>query len=370
MAIRRVLLAFVLLALSQRSASAEGPLLTGYVIDDSGRRLAGVSIVLHGSDDAPVAAAVTDATGWYRLHASAGRYDLRFSRMNFGRTARRVTLADDPIVLVNAVLPAPPSARPGDAPEMVNQVTVGGDRFRRTRLAMSPRTRQGRLSVAFETLRTDGPTDAFERYGMLNGTVRYSRGDARQESSITGSARYARLAGGATRDADILSLGLAYERAWIVTDRLRATAAAQGELHRLARRGTAGNDDATAAAMSPTFAVGSEFRPRPWLTLDAGLGWAGSGDASVGLALEEVRGWVGEVRLHGAPRLMDAQVGYRLMRRTRILAGVVNLTNAPPADVDYRDTVRRPERFARATSDIDASVLAPRTVRFTVQFGF
>lgn len=101
-AIRR---AVVLLALAGRPASAEGLLLTGHVTDDSGHRLPGVSVALGGPGATPVADTVTDASGWYRLHAAPGRYELRFSLVNFGDVTKQIALTDGPSALVNVVLP-------------------------------------------------------------------------------------------------------------------------------------------------------------------------------------------------------------------------------------------------------------------------
>lgn len=76
----------------------------------------------------------------------------------------------------------------------LNELTIG-DRFRRTLLGASPRVGPGRLLVAFETLRADGAWEAAQRYGKLNGIVRYSEGDAREGSAITAAAHYGRWIG-------------------------------------------------------------------------------------------------------------------------------------------------------------------------------
>ena len=337
MAARDILFTLLLLALAGRPAAAEGLLITGHVSDDSGHRLPGVSVALHGPGAAAMAETVTDDSGWYRLTAAPGRYELRFSLVNFGEVTKDIAVADGAPVLVTAVLPlaftadivvtghrtfrnlaeAPnpgenliglagaasegavtakqlqnrPFARPGEVleavpglvitqhsgegkanqyylrgfnldhgtdfavsvagvpvnmpthghgqgwadvnfliPELVsgiqfkkgpyyadegdfstagaanisyvnalerpiNQITAGGGGFRRTLLGLSPRVGSGHLLVAVETLRTDGPWDAAQRYGKLNGLVRYSRGDSRQGSSITGAAHVSRWFG-------------------------------------------------------------------------------------------------------------------------------------------------------------------------------
>lgn len=105
MAGRHVLLALMLLALGGWPAAAEGPVVTGHVSDDSGRRLPGVSVALHGAGGAAVVETVTDEKGWYRLDAAPGRYELRFSLVNFGGVTKEVAVADAAAVLVSAVLP-------------------------------------------------------------------------------------------------------------------------------------------------------------------------------------------------------------------------------------------------------------------------
>lgn len=105
MVARTVLLALVLLALWPRLAAAEARLVTGYVSDESGRRLPGVSVALRGADAVVAAETVTDESGWYRMHVAAGRYELRFALVNFGDVTKSITVADGPPLLVTAVLP-------------------------------------------------------------------------------------------------------------------------------------------------------------------------------------------------------------------------------------------------------------------------
>jgi hypothetical protein len=105
MAARYVLLTSMLLALAGRAAAAEGPVVTGHVSDDSGRRLPGVSVTLHGASGAAVVETVTDDTGWYRLDAAPGRYELRFSLVNFGDVTKQITVAAGAPAPVHAVLP-------------------------------------------------------------------------------------------------------------------------------------------------------------------------------------------------------------------------------------------------------------------------
>jgi len=101
-----VLFAIAPLALGPLSAAAEGALVIGYVSDDSGARLPGVSVALFGGSAASVAEAVTDESGWYRIEAAPGRYELRFSLVNFGSVTRQIVVAaGGPPLLVSAALP-------------------------------------------------------------------------------------------------------------------------------------------------------------------------------------------------------------------------------------------------------------------------
>lgn len=327
MAKRDILLTLMLLALCPRPAAAEGLLITGYASDDSGRRLPGVSIQLRRADAAQVTETVTDDAGWYRLDAAPGRYELRFSLVNFGDVTKQITVAAGAPTLVHAVLPLTftadvvvtghrtfrniaevpnpgenliglagaasegavtakqlqnrPLMRPGEVletvpglvisqhsgegkanqyylrgfnldhgtdfavgvagvpvnmpthghgqgwsdvnfviPELVSGIqfrkgpyyadegdfstagaanisyvnvlerslvraTAGPDRFGRILAATSPRLGSGHLLVAVESGHTNGPWDNPERYGRLNGVVRYSQGDIQQGFSIT-----------------------------------------------------------------------------------------------------------------------------------------------------------------------------------------
>lgn len=351
-------LALVLVGLAARPAAADILLLTGYVTDDAGRRLPGVSIVLVDPEARHVAAAVTDAAGWYRLHAPRGRYELWFSRAAYGRATRRVDLADGPVMLVPAVL-APPRApaREDELSGSVNQITIGSDRFRRTLFGISPRAQEGRLHAAFETLRVDGSGDTFGRYGRLNGMVRYRPGGARPGSSITANVAYGRLAGAAAGESHLMSLGLAYGREWAISSRLSASAGFEGRLG-----GGIGSPFGAA--------VEGQYRPRPWLAVDTDLEWSASRAASAGVSLGEVNRWSAGARLHhmDAQALrVHAEAGYRVTRHTKLVADVLNLTDAPVRNMEH---LQAPSGLDPLTRDARTNALAPRTVRLTVQFGF
>lgn len=368
-----------------------------------------------------LAAPAAAAEGWYRIPAIPGRYDLRFSLVDFGRVTKPITVANGPVVLVTAVLtPALTTARPGGVLDMVsvrngfdvgvaaadarpvNEITVGSDRSRRTLFGMSPRSAEGRLFVALETLRMNPTADASERDGSVNGIVRYSPRDSRQGESITGRVQYARQTR-ATSDAQLLSFGVTYQREWAPTSHLRATAGLQGDLHRFGDRaaGATAAETRTAVAIGPTLGVAvlaprletradiststdagrasrrtdvewlSRYHLGPWLTLDGDLTWSWARVASVGVSVGEVRRWTAGVRLLSiSPRspaddngveppvspLVHAKAGYGLTPRSRLALDVLNLTNARVSDVG--DAV-----------DGYADWAPSRTVRLTMQFG-
>jgi outer membrane receptor protein involved in Fe transport len=146
----------------------------------------------------------------------------------------------------------------------------------------------------------------------------------------------------------------------------------------------------------------NHYSPRPWLTVDGDLALSsarftdpsplgssipGAVDrvASLGVSLGEVRGWAAGVRLrHIGPRtlvedasatsagslLVNAEAGYRLAPRTRLLVDVLNLTNARASDVEYYYASRLPGEPAGGVDDIHLHPVAPRTVRLSVQFDF
>lgn len=94
----------MLLVLCGRAAAAERPLVAGHVRDDSGHMLPGISVRLH-APDGPVVETATDESGWYRLDAAPGPYELRFSLVNFGEVTKHIVVAADVPLTVNAVLP-------------------------------------------------------------------------------------------------------------------------------------------------------------------------------------------------------------------------------------------------------------------------
>ncbi|MBI2188688.1 MAG: carboxypeptidase regulatory-like domain-containing protein [Acidobacteria bacterium] len=80
-------------------------LVAGCVTDESGQRLPGVSVTLRAPDATVVADIITDESGSYRLLAAPGRYELRFSLVNFGEVVKPFTAAGERVIVVDAVLP-------------------------------------------------------------------------------------------------------------------------------------------------------------------------------------------------------------------------------------------------------------------------
>lgn len=98
------LLLAALAGLGSETAFAQS--VRGRVSDDTGRALPGVSIQLRAPGPTQTAAqTVTDASGEYRIETGKGRYELRFSLVNFGEVMRRVTLSTIEETVIDAVLP-------------------------------------------------------------------------------------------------------------------------------------------------------------------------------------------------------------------------------------------------------------------------
>ena len=98
-------LAFVLLALHCQPVFAQSRSLTGRVSDDTGRALPGVFVELRRPDSSQAAEVVTDTWGYYGLDAGeSGRYELRFSLVNFGHVTKQITVTSGQAT-VDAVLP-------------------------------------------------------------------------------------------------------------------------------------------------------------------------------------------------------------------------------------------------------------------------
>jgi len=165
-------------------------------------------------------------------------------------------------------------------------------------------------------------------------------------------------------------------------------------------------DAGTTEAGRPSRRTGVEWatgvRVRSWLMLDGDLAWSSArfSDAgppgssipgaiervaSLGVSLDEVGGWTGGLRLrYVGPRplvedasvrsagslLVNAEAGYRIAARTRLIADVLNLANARASDVDYFYTSRLPGEPANGIDDVHSHPVAPRTVRLSVQVAF
>jgi len=80
-------------------------LVTGHVADDSGRRLPGVAVTLYRPGAGALAETATDESGEYRIEAAPGRYELRFSLVNFGDVTKEIVVAAGSTLTVDAVLP-------------------------------------------------------------------------------------------------------------------------------------------------------------------------------------------------------------------------------------------------------------------------
>jgi hypothetical protein len=98
--------AVALLALCAQPLPAQTVSLTGLVSDDTGGALRGVLVQLQQPDSTQTVETVTDRSGQYRLEiVESGRYDVRFSLINFGRVTKQITLTAGENAVVNAVLP-------------------------------------------------------------------------------------------------------------------------------------------------------------------------------------------------------------------------------------------------------------------------
>jgi len=77
----------------------------GRVSDDTGASLHGAAVQLRGLDTEDSAETATDADGRYEVHArQPGRYEVRFSSMNFSRLTRQLTLDAGGSAVVDVVL--------------------------------------------------------------------------------------------------------------------------------------------------------------------------------------------------------------------------------------------------------------------------
>ena len=96
----------VVLSLLAQPLFAQSISLTGRVSDDTGGALPGVAVELLGADSKRLLQTLTNPAGEYRLdRVDSGRYELRFSLINFGSVTKRITLAAGKAASVDAVLP-------------------------------------------------------------------------------------------------------------------------------------------------------------------------------------------------------------------------------------------------------------------------
>lgn len=117
----------------------------GRVSDDTGASLHGVAVQLRGLDTEDSAETATDAHGRYEVHArQPGRYEVRFSSMNFSRLTRQLTLDAGGSAVVDVVLRLAVTA----------EVTVTGRRTVRDLPGVAP---PPRASSAWPTRRRRAP---------------------------------------------------------------------------------------------------------------------------------------------------------------------------------------------------------------------
>ena len=96
----------VVLTIEVEPAFAQTITVRGSVRDDTGGLLPGVVVQLRHSDSKSAVDTVTDRTGEYSVRATeSGRYDIRFSLINFSHLTRSVTLADGESRVIDVVLP-------------------------------------------------------------------------------------------------------------------------------------------------------------------------------------------------------------------------------------------------------------------------
>jgi len=165
-------------------------------------------------------------------------------------------------------------------------------------------------------------------------------------------------------------------------------------------------DAGTTAAGRPSRRTGVEwanyFRPVSALTVDADLSMStarftdfgpvgnhipGAVEtvASAGLACDGPHAVLGSLRLrYFGPRplieddsmrspvssLVNAHVGYRLTKRSRLLFDVFNVLNSRVSDIDDYYTSRLPGEPLDGVNDIHTHPMQPRTARLSVLFAF
>lgn len=165
-------------------------------------------------------------------------------------------------------------------------------------------------------------------------------------------------------------------------------------------------DAGTTEAGRPSRRFGIEwanyYSPRAWLTVDADLSWSSArftdddpagahipGSvrtvASMGVAVSEVRRATGSVRLrYLGPRpiiedasveakralLVNAEGGYRVGPRTRLVLDVLNVFGSRASDIDYFYRSRLHGEPAGGVDDIHTHPVAPRTARLSLRVDF
>ena len=165
-------------------------------------------------------------------------------------------------------------------------------------------------------------------------------------------------------------------------------------------------DAGTTEAGRPSRRVGLEWanyaRLTPWLTADADVSFTrarftdddvvgtripGALDrvVSAGLTVEPVKPLFGSLRVrHFGPRplnedasvtsqsttLWNAEAGYRVSPKARIVLEAFNILNAKVSDIDYFYTSRLPGEPADGVDDIHLHPALPRSARIAVHFAF
>ena len=68
--------------------------------------------------------------------------------------------------------------------------------------------------------------------------------------------------------------------------------------------------------------------------------------------------------------LFNAEAGYRVAPRTRLVVDVLNLFDAQASDIDYYYPSRLPGEPAAGVDDVHTHPVAPRTARISLRFDF
>ena len=144
------------------------------------------------------------------------------------------------------------------------------------------------------------------------------------------------------------------------------------------------------------------WRLRPWLTVDADVSFSRArftdddpaGDSipgaldrvvSGGITIEPRQPVFGSIRVrHFGPRpliedrsvrsngttLWNAEVGYRLSSKARLVVEMFNLFDAKVSDIDYSYASRWPGEPAQGVEDFHTHPALPRSARVGLQFSF